>query len=588
MVINMEQYTQIREGLKIDFDVPIKMRDGLELRANVYRPIEDGKYPVIMSHGPYGKDLHILDGYSTAYNKLIKDYPETLMGSTNIHMNWETCDPERWCPMGYVCIRIDSRGAGQSPGYMDVWSVKEAEDMYDCIEWAAVQPWSNGKIGLNGISYYACSSWLAAEQQPPHLAAIVAWEGNSDHYRCCIRHGGIYCTFEPDWYNFQCVKVQHGMGAYAPRSRVTGGGVAGEVTLTSEELFNNRVDVNRMNLEHPLCDDYQNKHRVNDFSKIKVPLLSAGNWGGQGLHLKGNVDGYLMAGSEEKWLELHGAEHWTHFYSPYGMDIQKQFLDHYLKGIDNGWGSRKRIQLQVRKVDGTFVERFEDEWPSRDTHYKKLYFDPVECSLTEKPSGKSGKLTYKGMQDEGVTFVTAPLTQEMELTGHSIAKLRVSSESTDADIFLVLRIFRPDFEEVTFAGASDPHSPLSLGWLRASMRKLDEKKSTEFEPWYPFDEKQPLTPGEPVDMTVEIWPTSCIIPKGYRLALTVRGKDYVCEAAKELKLGLSQSSKPLRGVSGLVHDDPVDRPKEIFDKNVTLHFDGGDSCYLQIPVIEKH
>src|SRR5690606_22763605 len=135
--------------------VPIEVDDGIVLRADVYAPTEPGRYPVLLSYGPYGKGLAFQDGYRTQWEYMISEHPEVAEGTSNRYQNWEVVDPEKWVPHGYVCVRVDSRGAGRSPGFLDVWSRREAEDLYACIEWAAQQEWSNGKVGLAGISYYA-------------------------------------------------------------------------------------------------------------------------------------------------------------------------------------------------------------------------------------------------------------------------------------------------------------------------------------------------------------------------------------------------------------------------------------------------
>ena len=142
---------EIRDGMQIDWDMPITMDDGLVLRCDVYRPTGDGKYPVIMTYGPYGKWLHFEDLYTDQWRRMCADHPDVPTGSTNKYQCWEVVDPEKWVPDGYVCIRVDSRGAGRSPGVIDIWSLREAKDLAACVEWAGVQPWSNGKVGLNGI-----------------------------------------------------------------------------------------------------------------------------------------------------------------------------------------------------------------------------------------------------------------------------------------------------------------------------------------------------------------------------------------------------------------------------------------------------
>jgi putative CocE/NonD family hydrolase len=126
--------TEIRDGMHIDWDIPIEMDDGIVLRADVFRPAREGRYPVILSYGPYAKGLSFQDGYKGNWARLIKAAPEVLAGSTNKYQNWELADPEKWVPDGYSCVRIDSRGAGCSPGMLDVWSPRETLDLHQCIE----------------------------------------------------------------------------------------------------------------------------------------------------------------------------------------------------------------------------------------------------------------------------------------------------------------------------------------------------------------------------------------------------------------------------------------------------------------------
>ena len=166
--------SEVRDGMRIDWDGPIPMDDGVVLRADVFRPVADGKYPVILSYGPYAKGLAFQEAYRSAWTRMTAAYPETAAGSSNKYQNWELVDPEKWVPDGYACVRVDSRGAGRSPGHLDVWSAREARDLYDCVEWAGTQAWSNGKVGINGISYYAMNQWQVGELRPPHLAALCS------------------------------------------------------------------------------------------------------------------------------------------------------------------------------------------------------------------------------------------------------------------------------------------------------------------------------------------------------------------------------------------------------------------------------
>ena len=443
----------------IDWDVPITMDDGVVLRADVYRPDSDAPHPVILSYGPYAKGLAFQEGYPNQWERMVAAHPDVAAGSTNRYQNWEVVDPEKWVPDGYVCVRVDSRGAGRSPGRIDPFSPRETDDFAACIEWAAGQAWSSGKVGLNGISYYAINQWHVASRRPAGLTAMCAWEGAADWYRDATRHGGILSTFWANWYEIQVESVQHGRGEHGPVNPNTGELVCGPETLPEEELARRRAEFGGEVRAHPLDDRYH-RERSADWSSVDVPLLTAGNWGGHGLHLRGNVEAYVRAASREKWLELHGLEHWTHFYTDYGVRLQKRFFGHFLKGEDTGWEEQPPVLLQVRHADGSFTERAEREWPLARTRWTRLYLDPANLGLSFDPVDELGTTSYEALGD-GVTFTGPPLEHEVEITGPSAAKLLVSSSTPDADLFAVLRAFDPTGEEVIFQGAIDPHTPVA-------------------------------------------------------------------------------------------------------------------------------
>jgi predicted acyl esterase len=562
--------------MRIDYDVPVAMDDGLVLRADVFRPQAEARYPVILSYGPYAKGLAFQDGYPSAWQRMITEHPDVAYGSSNVHQSWEVVDPEKWVPEGYVCVRVDSRGAGRSAGHIDHFSPRETADFYDCIEWAGVQSWSNGKVGLSGISYYGINQWHVASLQPPHLAAMVIWEGAADWYRDMTHHGGILCTFWANWYDMQVKTVQYGLGERGPRSRATGKLVCGDETLSDRELQRNRCDFGDEILSHPLDDDYH-KARSPQWDKVTAPFLSAANWGGQGLHPRGNFEGFVRAASKEKWLEVHGIEHWTHFYTDYGRKLQLRFFNQFLKG-EGDWKSQPQVQLQVRHVD-RFVERHESEWPLARTQWTRLYLHK-DFQLKSGSDPDSSSAVRFAALGEGVTFLSEPLGRETEITGPLAARLTISSTTSDADLFLIFRVFTPDLREVTFMGAIDPHTPVAQGWLRASHRKLDPVLSTPYRPYHTHDEKQPLKKNEVVSLEVELWPTSIVVPAGYRLALSVRGRDYEWQASTGARL--SNFKNELRGCGPFLHNDPRDRPAALFGGTTTLHL---KDSYVLIPVI---
>jgi uncharacterized protein len=573
---------EIRDNMRIDWDAPIAMDDGVVLRADVFRPVADGKYPVILSYGPYAKGLAFQEAYKGNWARLIRSAPEVLQGSSNKYQNWELIDPEKWVPDGYVCMRVDSRGAGRSPGFLDLWSPRETLDIYECVEWAGTQSWSNGKVGINGISYYAMNQWTVGALKPPHLSALCIWEGSSDYYRELCRHGGILSDFFNSWHPRQVGSVQHGLGDRGAKSAVTGETVAGPDTLSAAELAANCADSPGEAKRRRLFDDHH-AARTADFSQIEVPLLSAANWGGMGLHTRGNFEGYLAAGSKEKWLEVHGDTHFTHFYSNYGETLQKRFFGHFLKGEDTGWEGQPRVALNVRHPGEKFFLRGENEWPLARTQWTKYFLQPDGLALTPTEPPTTAALTYDTTGD-GLIFRTPPLDTSLEITGPVAAKLWLSSPATDADLFLALRLFDPAGKEVTFIGSNDPRVPVGLGWLRASHRKLDPAKSLPYRPWHTHDEEWRLRPGEPVELDVEIWPTSIVVPPGYRLALNIRGRDYEVDGKD---IGLPNAPYPMKGVGPFLHIDADDRPDGIFATRNTLHFAPGRQPYLLLPIIPE-
>jgi predicted acyl esterase len=574
--------TEIDNGMRIDFDVLIEVDDGLRLSADVFRPDDQGKYPVLLSYGPYAKGLLFQEGYPDQWNRMVSAYPEVAEGSSNRYQSWEVVDPEKWVPEGYVCVRVDSRGAGRSPGVIDPYSPRETSDLYQCVEWAATQPWSTGSVGLNGISYYAINQWQVSSERPPHLSAICTWEGAADFYRDMTYHGGIRSTFFANWYDMQVKTVQYGLGDNGPRNAVTGLNVCGDETLTPEQLADNRVDLGGNIAAHPLDDGFH-AERTGRLENIEVPLLSAGNWGGHGLHARGNFEGFSRSASEDKWLEVHGEEHWTHFYTDYGRRLQLQFFDHFLKGDENGWRDQPRVTLWVRHAD-RFEIRGEEAWPIPRTRWTTLHLQP-DGGLAESAPRAEASLSYDAMGD-GLAFSTEPMTEPTELTGPCSARLTISSSTADADLFLVIGVVDPDGEEVVFQGALDPHAPVAQGWLRASHRATDPERSHPWRPWHPHERVAPLVPGERYTLDIEIWPTSIVIPPGHRLTLTVRGKDYEYSGSDTTTgVDISTFKNRFTGCGPFVHDDPSDRDPETMGGAVTVHLGPDNPGTLLLPVI---
>ncbi|KAK6837382.1 hypothetical protein RU639_001717 [Aspergillus parasiticus] len=365
--------------------VPLEERSS-GIRCNVYRPKGDGKYPGLITYGPYGKDIYYGDFHP-------KSFSEVNPAHKSKYSAWETPDPVFWTRQGYVVIRADERGLGQSPGVLDTMSTRTTNYFFQLIEWAAEQPWSSEKLRLLGVSYYAGSQWRVAARAPKGLACIIPHEGMSDYYRDRCRHGGIFSNnFINFWWNRHVITNQYGRPG---RAAAHWGEDTIEGDLSENELHQQVQDQNADNAENQFLDDDYYASKVFQLEDIDVPILSVANWGGISLHLRGNVEGYTWAGSQYKFLRFIVGRHDLPFYYDEKVKVQMSFLDAFLKGNDHaGWttGHIPRVSLCLRKGDvgfnnpageKTFPRRDENEWPLARTVYTRYYLTP-SLGLTQK------------------------------------------------------------------------------------------------------------------------------------------------------------------------------------------------------------
>jgi len=502
--------------VRVERDVVVRARDGVSLVVDVFRPDGEGVVPVVASMSPYGKDVHWADRY-----------PMYELVDQGEHMVWETPNPEWWTERGFAVVRADARGTGKSGGRLDVFSPADAEDFFDVVEWCGVQPWSNGKVASSGISWYAMMGWRVAALQPPHLAAVIAWEGCTDFYRDWGRQGGIYTNATEGWWRRQILP------------QLNGGGHAS----MPDDLKS-----------RPLCDEWYRERTV-DLSQVRVPVLSAGNWGSIHLHLRGNLEGWAHAASAQKWLVVHVGSHIDPFYADWAKELQLRFLRRFLLDDQQAMDGVAPVRLAVRR--GREVEwRDEQDWPLPSTQWRRMYLAQRELRW-ERP--EEGSVPYPA--SFGFTA-----DQRLELTGPVALRLWVSHVADDMDVFVHLEQFDVDGARIPAigpGGAATP-VPMGVGWLRASHRKLDPERSLPHRPWHTHDEIQPLEPGVPTPLDVEIWPTSITLEPGQRLELRLLADD--------------------DNMGDLAHDDPDDRRS---GRGATVHFGGEHDSHLVVPVIPE-
>lgn len=455
-----------------------------------------------------------------------------------------------------------------------------------------------------------------AARQPKGLAAIIPWEGMSDYYRDRCRHGGILSNaFIDFWWNRQVVTNQYGRPG---RNARNWGPDTIDGDLSESQLLANRNDQNTDNSDNYFRDDIYYASKEYNMADIVVPMLSVANWGGILLHLRGNVEGYTHAGSEFKYLRFITGRHDLPFYYPEEVEIQKSFLDAFLKGEDAvGWsvkGKLPPVDLVLRKGDVGFnnaeaekayLRRHEFEWPIARTKYTPFHLTP-DKTLSPKTgyhSVSAQKLTYKAMgtleNPQSIQFSTPPFETETEITGHPSAHLNVSATGypgqttpTDIDLFLTLRIISSEGKELYYTGTAGDPVPLTKGWLRVSLRKTNpDHPKAKRAPYMPYrdyfsTDVQPVIPGEVYGVDVEIWPTNVVVEKGSRIVLEV-------------------SSGDTQGSGLFLHNSPTDRyvilsvymftlltlisiifrPESKFQGQIHIWFGPAYSNFLTLPII---
>ncbi|MEO6388066.1 MAG: CocE/NonD family hydrolase [Croceibacterium sp.] len=500
------------EGLLIERNVPVPMRDGVIILVDIYRPAaaRNTSLPILLGWSPYGKH-----GLS-----------DKLWPPAGVEPGWisrftafEAPDPKFWCPRGYAVVYPDPRGAWLSDGELRHNGIGEGEDCFDCIEFLATLPWSNGKVGMTGVSYLAAIQYLVASLNPPHLAAINPWEGFSDWYREFAYHGGIRET------------------GFLPRG--------------SDNLrFSlNRTEDTGANVQaHPLYDDYWRSKEI-ALEAIETPAFVVASWSDQGLHTRGTIEAWRRMRSSQKWLEVHGQKKWANYYRPESREKQAAFFDHFLMGQDNTVKSWPRVRLEVRESTQDSRWRAEDEWPLARTDYRPLYLNAETGSLDDAPRATEAAVRYESVDEMGEAIFDYTFAAETELTGYMKLKLWIEAEQgDDMDLFVALQKVDAQGATVGFHFyAFYDNGPVALGWLRASHRALDPVRSAPWQPVHTHLHEQLLEPGEVVAVEIEIWPSATLFRPGEILRVVVKGMDIYRDALPNLPFARHEDLRNLGG-----------------------------------------
>jgi uncharacterized protein len=486
-------YSQRTENdLCIERNVAVPLRDDIRIYIDVYRPEGDAGQrglPTLLGWSPYGK-------HNTA-DRLPWPAAAVEPGWLSAYTAFEAPDPRYWCAHGYAVVYPDPRGSWYSEGELRHGGIGEAEDCADLIEWLGERPWSNGKIGMSGVSYLAAIQWQVGSLRPAHLAALNPCEGFSDWYREFAYHGGIPETgFLPRG----CANLQY------------------SVTRTEDTAANARA--------HPLYDAYWQSKDC-PLEAIELPSYVIASWSDQGLHTRGTLEAFKRLSSKEKWLEVHGRKKWHYYYRPDRVERQRQFFDHFLKQRDTIVPSWPTVQIEVREGVDRGEVRAEREWPLARTQFRKLFLDARDRHLHDESRSEAAEFSYDPAAAEDRALFDYCFKEAAELTGHMKLRLWVQAQGADdMDLFVALQKLDAAGALVPFVFyAMHQNGPLALGWLRASHRELDAERSRPEQPFHPHTREQLLTPQECVPLEIEIWPSSTRFSPGESLRLLVQGHD---------------------------------------------------------------
>jgi predicted acyl esterase len=487
--------TPAPSDIAIDWNVPVRVRDGTILRVNVFRPRASGAVPVIMSAHPYGKDkipARTWSRRSPSLQARLVSQPHRMRISALT--SWEAPDPAFWTSQGYAVVNADLRGGGTSEGVGDLFSDAEARDYYDLIEWAGAQSWSNGRVGLDGVSYLAISQYKVAALRPPALAAICPWEGLSDLYRDFAYPGGVREDgFSVLW------------------SRLTSRSARVSTSLRDEML------------KRPERDSWYASHTP-DLARIEVPMLVCASFSDHSLHTRGSFEAFRRAGSKRKKLYTHRDGKWCAYYGDDATRARLRFFDCTLKGLDNGWDQEPAVRLAITEAGPDPVAIVQEaSWPPQDLVGRTLRLDARTGHMTEDgapldPASAGFDVT------RGVVSFTWTIPEALDVIGPMALLLHVQMRGAD-DVLLFARVrkMRSGSETVFEGSYGCSGDVVSKGWQRAAHRELDPDLSSPEQPVHSHRRAEPLLPGEIVPVHIALRPHATRFRKGDELRLEIRG-----------------------------------------------------------------
>ena len=498
-------------------EVKIRVHDGVEIAVALYMPQGEGPFPTVLGASPYRYD-----------NNILPASPQFL---------WRETGPIAfYLQHGYVYAHMDVRGCGKSGGEFRFLDRNEQKDLYDVIEWIGRQPWSNRKVGGMGQSYFCMLQWWMAIAKPPALACIAAFDGLADPYRASVYQGGILGDFFGSyWWN---------------QNRIIN-----RFPANGEHPTEQTCDLNLLIHRHPTYDDFwRERCAAERLDEIEVPLYSIGVWGKIDLHTRGNIDGFRRAKGDKKLKMIGPINAFVanrEFNSPeLHADLLLPFYDHYLKGKATAYASRPTVEYFVRGADAV---RSAETWPPVGVRYVTWHLGAQRSgsvtslndgSLTREAPAGTASTTYRypdpgwmlGVVGFGpnnapdparrvLTYTTAPLGHDLEIAGPILLTLYGASTRDDMDFFVKLTEQMPQAPDDRAKGLNPASYWITKGWLRASHRALDPKRSTAMEPYHTHTSPEPIEPGKVYRFDISLEPMAHRFKQGNRIRLEIVNGD---------------------------------------------------------------
>ena len=508
-----------------EYSVPVAMRDGIRLRADVHRPKSPGRFPALLALSPYPRQMQAMG------------IPAGFV---------EAGQSDFFVPRGYVHVIANSRGTCGSEGTYGLWDADEATDLYDLIEWTAAQPWCDGEVGMIGVSYFAMEQFRAALQKPPHLRAIFPFSGTTDIYRDIFWHGGMFAGRFASRFFAGIGMLSKRRDSFfrnpifdlinkvllSPRLHARLAAPHPDTLKVFDLALRFPYDTHpwddifsRFGIEHQFYDAFWEARNASPkIGNIAVPMYLGADWENVCLHLDTPFAIFDDINKSVPWrmsITPRGSLSWP--WESLHLEALAWY-DHWLKKRDTGIMDGPPIRYYLEGADEW---RTADTWPLPGTRFTEWNLHP-DGALSDVGEAK-GSRDYLHLPKSiglprnanppqlpgALSWDTARFQQPMDLVGPIKLSLLAASTATDVDWIVKLQL-------VDTAGAA---RDLTQGWLRASRRALDPARSKPYRPYHSFDRSDPLVPGEPTWFDIKIVPTGQRFKPGERLRLILTSAD---------------------------------------------------------------